>query len=131
MKITCFVATDDGGSRFGEIDVPLMNEHRDAEGNILMVSNSYDSPGVCFIELPADLEQDWHQAPARQVVLVLSGTIEVVTTNNDGRHWSKGEVFIAADVDGRGHRTRAIGGPVLLMFAPLPETFSMEVWSAA
>ena len=130
MKITRFVATADGGSRFEEIDIPLTNEFHDAAGYILMASNPYGSPDVCFIDLPADLDQDWHQPPAQQVVVVLSGTIEVVTTDDDVRRWGKGDIFIAADVSGRGHRTRCIDGPVLAMFVPLPEAFSMETWSA-
>lgn len=130
MKITRFVATAEGGSRFEEIDIPLTNEYHDATGEILMASNPYLSPSVCFIDLPAHLEQDWHQAPTRQIVVVLSGTIEVVTTDNTVRRWSKGDLFIAADVSGRGHQTRCIDGPVLAMFAPLSEAFSMETWSA-
>ena len=60
---------------------------------------------------------------------MLSGTIEVVTTDNDVRRWSKGDAFIAADLSGRGHQTRCIDGPVLAMFVPLPEAFSMDSWS--
>ncbi len=129
MKITRFVATAEGGSRFEEIDIPLTNEYQDATGEILMASNPYACPGVCFIDLPAHLEQDWHQAPARQIVLVLSGTIEVVTTDSEVRRWSKGDAFIAADLSGQGHQTRCIDGPVLAMFAPLPATFSMDTWT--
>ena len=129
MKITRFVATPNGGSQFEEIDIPITNERQDAEGHTLLLSNTYTSPGVCFVDLPEGLDQDWHQAPTRQIVVVLSGTLEVTTTDNQVRQWSTGEAFIAADVTGQGHKTRTLGGPARVMFAPLSENFSMENWS--
>lgn len=126
MKITRFVATPDGGSRFEEIGIPISTPRQDADGHTLMLSNAYTSPGVCFVDLPEGLNQDWHQAPTRQIVVVLSGTVEVTTTDGETRRWSAGEAFIAADVSGRGHRTRTVGGPARLLFAPLPADFSIE-----
>jgi len=129
MKITRFVATPDGGSQFEEIDIPITNERQDAEGNTLLLSNTYTSPGVCFVDLPEGLDQDWHQAPTRQIVVVLSGRLEVTTTDNQVRQWSTGEAFIASDIAGQGHKTRTIDGPARVMFAPLPDSFVMENWS--
>lgn len=129
MKITRFVTTPDGGSRFEEIDIPISTPRQDADGHTLMLSNAYTSPGVCFVDLPEGLNQNWHQAPTRQIVIVLSGTVEVTTTDGQTRQWSTGEAFIAADVSGRGHRTRTLGGQARLMFAPLPAGFSMEGWA--
>ena len=129
MKITRFLATPDGGSQFEEIDIPITDERQDAEGNTLLLSNTYTSPGVCFVDLPEGLDQDWHQAPTRQIVVVLSGRLEVTTTDNQVRQWSTGEAFIASDIAGQGHKTRTIGGPARVMFAPLPDSFVMENWS--
>ena len=129
MRITRFLATPDGGSHFEEIDIPITDERQDAEGNTLLLSNTYTSPGVCFVDLPEGLDQDWHQAPTRQIVVVLSGRLEVTTTDNRVRQWSTGEAFIASDVAGQGHKTRTIDGPARVMFAPLPDSFVMENWS--
>ena len=129
MNITRFVATPDGGSRFEDIDIPITNTRQDAEGHTLLSSNAYTSPGLRFVELPEGLDQAWHQAPTRQIVVVLSGTLEVMTTDRQVRRWSAGEAFIAADVTGQGHETRTIDGPVRVLFAPLSESFSMERWS--
>jgi len=129
MKITRFMTTADGGSQFDEIEVPFDEEIQGASGYTLMASNPYDSTDVRFVELPADLNQDWHPPPTLQMVVVLSGIVEVTTTDNARRHWGKGDVFVAADLDGRGHRTRTIDGPAIVMFAPFPENFAMETWS--
>jgi hypothetical protein len=129
VNITRFVATADGGSRFEDIEIPMPNAREDAAGHTLLSSNAYTSPGLRFVELPEGMSQAWHQAPARQIVVVLSGTLEVMTTDDAVRRWSAGEAFIAADVTGQGHETRTLDGPVRVLFAPLSETFSMETWS--
>src|SRR3977135_4293402 len=61
-------------------------------------------------------------APAsrRQLLFVLSGTLEVETSNGKKHRCGSGEVFLADDVGSRGHRTRTIGGPVRVLFVHLP-----------
>jgi hypothetical protein len=131
MKITRFYALENGESRFTEVDIPLKHEQKDAEGNILRLSDGYTSPNVRFAELPEGLSQSWHNAPARQIVVVLSGTIEVGTTDKQTRQWGAGEAFLADDVTGKGHTTRVVKGPARVMFAPLPPDFVVERWSVS
>ena len=124
MELITFEATPDGGSCFRSINVPLACRRDDGQGHTLLHTVPYTSVAVQFVELPAGMDQDWHNAPARQIVVVLSGTIEVETTDRVSRRWSAGQAFMPADVTGRGHRTRCIGGAVQLLFAPLPDGFS-------
>ena len=126
MKLTSFQASADGGSHFVEVSAPFELERQDEFGYTLKLSASYASPNVQFVELPAGMDQDWHRAPARQLVVVLSGEIEVETTDGASRRWRAGEAFVPADVSGRGHRTRCIGGAVRLLFAPLPADFGFS-----
>lgn len=125
MKITTFYATESGESRFGDVSIPLDIEREDDFGHQLMVSAPYASPAVQLVQLPAGLDQDFHNAPARQLVVVLSGRVEVETTDGACRQWQPGEIFMPADVTGRGHRTRTLGGPALVLFAPVPDDFEI------
>lgn len=129
MKITRFYATDDGGSRFMDVDVPINTAQKDADGHTLMLSDTYSSPSVRFVELPEGMSQTWHNAPQRQIVVILSGVLEVSTTDNQTRQWKAGEAFMADDITGKGHTTRTIGGPTTVFFAPLPDGFDIERWS--
>lgn len=131
MKITSFYTTSAGESRFREIDIPINHQREDGFGHALLLSKAYPSPNVQFVELPSGMDQDWHNAPTRQVVVVLAGVIEVETTDGECRQWRAGEAFLPADVTGRGHRTRCIGGAVRLLFAPLPAEFDLDSWSGA
>ena len=126
MKLISFQATADGESRFCEVNVPLDMQRQDEFGHTLKFSAPYVSPAVQFVELPAGMDQDWHTAPARQLVVVLAGEIEVETSDGVSRRWRAGEAFVPTDVSGRGHRTRCIGGAVRLLFAPLAEGCGFE-----
>jgi len=130
MKITRFYATENSESRFVEIDIPIEHGQRDADGNTLHFSNSYPSPNVRFAELPDGMVQSWHHAPARQIVVVLSGELEVGTTDGQTRRWHAGEAFLADDLTGKGHTTKTIGGSARVLFAPLPDGFDIGRWSA-
>jgi hypothetical protein len=126
MKLTRFYATEDGESRFTEIDLPIEHAQQDADGNTLRFSNGYASPDVRFAELPEGMVQSWHHAPARQIVVVLSGVLEVGTSDKQTRRWRAGEAFLADDLVGKGHTTRTVEGPARLLFAPLPPGFVVE-----
>ncbi len=130
MKITRFHATDDGGSRFQEIELPVNQERRDVFGKIMHQSNAFHSPSVRFVELPRGLDQSWHHAPARQIVFVLSGMVEVGTSENEKRRWGAGSAFIPDDLSGKGHLTRVIEGPAMLAFIELPPGFDLDRWSS-
>ncbi|MBV8771863.1 MAG: hypothetical protein JO166_05965 [Deltaproteobacteria bacterium] len=129
MKLIRFHASEDGGSRFQEIDVPVSQSRPSAAGGNLKQSNPWPSPAVRFVELPPGLDQGWHHAPARQIVLVVSGCVEVETSDNQKRRCRAGEAFIADDLTGKGHSTRVIDGPATVMFVELPEGFKVGDWS--
>lgn len=129
MKVARFHATADGGSRFQEVEIPITEPRPDQFGHTMLQSNSWVSPSISFVELPVGLDQSWHNAPARQIVVVLSGTIEVGTSDNQKRRWTPGQAFIADDLTGKGHVTRVVDGPAHIMFVQLPDSFDCDRWS--
>ena len=120
MKIRRFIPTSDGGSQFAEVDVPIDNASTDAFGHVIRRSAVMNAQSTMFTEMPEGLDQDWHPASRRQLVIVLSGTVEVEASDGTKHRWSKGEMFLADDVGSRGHRARAIGGPARGLFVHLP-----------
>jgi quercetin dioxygenase-like cupin family protein len=129
MKITRFHATDNGESRFQEVEVPINQARPDSFGYTLLQSNAWPSPSIRFVELPEGLDQPWHHAPARQIVVVLSGSLEVGTSDGQKRQCSAGQAFIADDLTGKGHLTRVLNGPARVMFVQLPDNFDFARWS--
>jgi len=120
MKLIRFVPAPDGGSQFVEVDIPIDNASTDAFGRVIRRSAILTAQSTMLGEMPEGLNQDWHPASRRQLLIVLSGTVEVETSDGTKHRWSNGEMFLADDVGSRGHRTRTIGGPARVLFVHLP-----------
>lgn len=63
---------------------------------------------------------DFHNAPRRQYVIILSGAMEVEIGDGSKRQFAPGDVLVAEDLTGKGHITRSIGGePRISLAVPL------------
>jgi hypothetical protein len=76
MKPFRFVPTPDGGSQFVELEIPIDNAATDAFGHIVRRSGIFPAMSTMLGEMPEGLNQDWHPTSRRQLVIVLSGTVE-------------------------------------------------------
>jgi quercetin dioxygenase-like cupin family protein len=63
---------------------------------------------VHFAESPPHSSFDWHDAPERQYVITLSGTLEFTTRDGEAFILRPGDVLVATDQAGTGHRWRLI-----------------------
>ncbi|CAK7022903.1 cupin domain-containing protein [Kerstersia gyiorum] len=94
----------DGQSYFEEglIDLP-----KGERGDTL--SAVAGAVSISFRETSEGGSFDWHEAPAHQFVLTLSGTLEFETRGGEHFQLSPGDVLWAEDTTGGGHRWRLIG----------------------
>lgn len=58
---------------------------------------------------PAKSSLDFHNAPRRQYVVVLSGQMEIEIGDGSKRVLQPGDVLVAEDLTGKGHITRGVG----------------------
>jgi quercetin dioxygenase-like cupin family protein len=130
MEITRFSANAVDQSEFEIRDIPLSERRQDDFGHEILSSRPFAAEAV-VVELPAGLDQDWHGAPDRQLVVVLSGRLEVEVGDGSRRQWGPGGAFLADDLSGQGHRTRALDGPVRLVFLRLGADFDLAAWPAS
>jgi len=64
---------------------------------------------ISFREWPIGQYLDWHPAPRRQFVIVLSGQLEI-GLGDGGKHvFGPGDARLVEDTTGRGHTTRVLG----------------------
>ena len=98
MKIVRFASASDGGSQFVEVDLPIDNASTDAFGNTVHRSAILPAQSTMVTEMPEGLYQDWHPASRRQLLVVLSGTLEVETSDGRKHRCGSGDVFLAADL---------------------------------
>ena len=123
MKLPRIYTGDDKQSHFEELDLP-MNADRRATSAWLAGAKT------AFGESPALEPQDWHHAPRRQLVAVLSGALEIEVGDGSKRRFNVGDCFMADDLSGQGHQTTDVQGPVRLLYVELPPELDPTQWRA-
>jgi quercetin dioxygenase-like cupin family protein len=84
------------------------------DGNSHVIKGSVSSGGmveaesILFKETPAHSSFDWHNAPAPQYVITLAGVLEFTTVGGETFLIHPGDVLLAADQTGSGHKWRLI-----------------------
>jgi len=65
---------------------------------------------------------DWHPAPRRQFVIILSGQLEIGCGDGTTQVFGPGDARLVEDTTGKGHTTRVLGGePCLTATIPLAQ----------
>jgi len=72
------------------------------------ISRSEPAQNIHFEETAAGASLDWHNAPHRQYVITLSGRLEFETRTGARQVVEPGEILLAEDTSGGGHRWRLI-----------------------
>ena len=84
------------------------------DGHSHVVKGSIDyheivaAESIHFEETPPHSSLDWHTAPTTQFVITLAGVLEFVTYGAEKFTIGPGEVLIAQDTTGSGHKWRLI-----------------------
>ena len=105
MKITRLYSDESGNSCFEDLEIEL----RDF-GDIGRLSEKYPVEDIIFRETGGDYDYDFHNAPQRQFIILLDGVIEIETSLGEKRRFHSGEILLAEDISGKGHKTRSIDG---------------------
>lgn len=88
-----------GKSRWEEVDLARMPQW--TEGlDVSRIRFSSRAPG----EL-----QDWHPAPQRQFVFIISGRLEIGFEDGTKKVFGPGDIRLVEDTTGKGHTTLALG----------------------
>lgn len=70
---------------------------------------------VGYLLLPVGYDQDWHPAPTRQWIFVLSGTGEIEVQDGEIRTLTAGSIIFVEDITGKGHKTRNVGNETIVI----------------
>ena len=103
MKITRIYTGNDGESHFEDMDIPLGRPNSSDRRSELVKTT-----GIIFRETGSDYDLDFHNAPRRQFVINLEGSVEIVIGDGSSRILGPGEILLAEDTTGRGHISRAV-----------------------
>jgi hypothetical protein len=100
------IVTAGGVSRFDTAFLPLLPGTVVPPGLAAAQARTVDVSALIVVRLPAGWSRR-RTAPARQWVIVLTGTVEVATAD-EVRRFGPGDLVLAEDTDGAGHTTTAV-----------------------
>jgi hypothetical protein len=117
MDVVRIFTGPDGESHFEDVDLDLEDL-----GRIGRISSRWPATGVQFREVAGDYELDFHTAPRRQLVVNLTGSVEIETGTGEKRLFGPGSILLADDRTGHGHISRNVdGAPRTCLFVHLDE----------
>lgn len=105
MKITRIYSGSDGQSHIEDVEIPL-----DDRGPIGALSSLHEATGIVFRETEGDYDLGFHNAPRRQYVVNLDASVEIETGGGVKRVLGPGDILLAEDLTGQGHRSRSVDG---------------------
>ena len=106
----------DGKSHFEDIDLSF-----EAYADVRERTALQGATSVRFTRWPEGFFLDWHNAPRRQYVIILSGQVEV-GVEEEAKLLQAGDVALEEDLTGQGHTARSVGDePLLFAVVPLEE----------
>jgi quercetin dioxygenase-like cupin family protein len=72
-------------------------------------TDGLDTTQIRFGVRPPGVLQDWHPAPQRQFVIILSGQLEIGFEDGSKEVFGPGDARLVEDTTGKGHTTIALG----------------------
>ncbi len=103
FSVTRVYTDKNGDSQFEDMEISLHDE-----GEIGLLSDPLFVRHIVFREVNPGYDWNYHNAPARQYIILLDGEIEIETSLNEKRRFKGGDVLLMEDVTGKGHRTKNI-----------------------
>ncbi len=117
MLITKVFTGEDGSSHFEDVEIDLTSN-----GAMGSISSLWAAKGVLFRKVEGDYNLDFHNAPRRQLVVNLTGAVEIEVGDGTKRQLGAGSILLAEDTEGQGHISRSINGePRECLFIPLAD----------
>lgn len=116
MRIARIWADGEGQSHYQDVEVELL-----PSGPLGSMSSPLPVASMILRENEAGYDYDWHVAPRRQYIVMLSGFVEIQVSDGETRTFGPGEILLVEDTTGRGHKSRSPDGkPRRSLFLPLP-----------
>jgi quercetin dioxygenase-like cupin family protein len=121
VKYHRIYADAQGGSHFDTVTVEQSLASGAPPAAPFYVSGDKPATKYRFYTFQPGWIGDWHQSPTRQFLALMSGAVEVETTDGTVRRMGPGDLVLLEDTSGRGHVTRNIGdGYLSFLVVPVP-----------
>ncbi|MEI6468385.1 MAG: hypothetical protein WCO72_02830 [Betaproteobacteria bacterium] len=119
------IFSDEVGHSHISEEVMVMLPFTDSEGAHGLASDLIKSTGIIFRQSAVGYKLDWHCAPRRQLLVGISGITRIETSDGSTVDLNPGDIALAEDLTGFGHKTSSIGdNPRTYAVIPLEDKIS-------
>ncbi len=122
MQVTWLYTGEDGRSHFADLDIPLQFAGHGSD------SVAIPTLQTVLSEVPVGAQIGLHPARRRQLIIYLSGVVEMECGDGAVRRMQAGDILLADDVGAEGHRTRDLEGPRRCVHVWLSPDFDPSAW---
>jgi len=98
----------DGSSHFADEFMPFSLVDFAPPAPPISVSSVMAAESVAILSSSPEWRGDWHPAPRRLLMFMLSGTLEAEVTDGEIRGFSSGAVILVEDTACKGHISRVV-----------------------
>jgi uncharacterized cupin superfamily protein len=121
LKYHRFYSDASGESHLDEVEVKQSLAEAAPPAPPLLVSAFNPANQWGFFSTPKGWFGDWHPAPARQFMILLSGAVDVMASDGNVLQMRPGDIVLLEDTWGKGHKSRNVSDGVSHYFvARLP-----------
>lgn len=113
--ITRIYSGEDGRSYFQDIEQPMLYPI----GNKQFITKPLANGDCRIFEFASDFVCDWHLSLKPAYYIYIQGAQEVEVSSGEKRNFGAGDIILAEDTHGIGHRSRSISsvpGRALIVF---------------
>lgn len=108
LKYTRLFADSSGASHFEDLEFTFTLVDFAPPAPPISISEVFETDKVFVISSPSGWDGDWHPAPQRQFVFMLSGELEVEVSDGQVRRFGPGSIVLLEDTFGVGHISRMV-----------------------
>ncbi len=123
MQMTRIYQGDDRTSHFEDIEIALK------EFDVGAFTRNLRPNHMSFRISQPGLVNDWHNASAKTMIIVIQGSVQTEVSNGETRRFGPGQICYAEDLEGPGHLTTDLQGPRLSLMVFLPDDFDVQRWA--
>lgn len=114
VKYTHVFGDAQGVTHFKDVPYSMTSGDYAPPAPSIAVSEHTPASGMVVLEFPAGWFGDYHPAPKKQWMIVLSGKFEIGVSDGETRTIEAGVVVLADEVGSKGHTTRALEAGAIL-----------------
>ncbi len=122
VKVLWIRTDDDGCVVFEDLEIESSDGGRGATTPMVPLV------GAIFRTGQPALDLGFHNAPRRQFVIPVGGDVEVEAGDGTVRRIASGEVVLADDLTGQGHKTRFLHAGASTLMLAVPDDLDPSVW---